>query len=118
MTDLIKRYLACWNETDANTRRRLIDELWVADAEYVDPVVEARGRDEIAATIAAVQSQFDGFVFKQVGVADSHHHQTRFSWGLGPVDADPIVVGLDVAVTDEAGRITTVFGFLDQVPSA
>ena len=118
MTDLIERYLACWNETDANARRTLIDDLWAADAEYTDPMAEAHGRDEIAATIGAVQSQFDGFVFTQVGIADSHHRQTRFSWGLGPVDVEPIIVGFDVAVTDEAGRITTVLGFLDLVPSA
>jgi hypothetical protein len=27
MTDPIERYLAYWNETDLNTRRRLIDDL-------------------------------------------------------------------------------------------
>jgi hypothetical protein len=32
MTDLVERYLNCWNETDANARRILIDELWATDA--------------------------------------------------------------------------------------
>jgi hypothetical protein len=27
----------------------------------------------------------------------------RFTWGLGPADAEPIVVGFDVAVLDEDG---------------
>jgi uncharacterized protein (UPF0128 family) len=78
----------------------------------------AHGREEIDATIAAAQCQFGGFVFRQVGTADSHHRQTRFGWALGPVDAEPVIVGFDVAVTDEAGRITTVLGFLDRVPGA
>jgi hypothetical protein len=118
MSDLIERYLACWNETDAATRRTLVDDLWAADAEYTDPLAEARGRDAIDATIGAVQAQFGGLVFTPVGAPDSHHNQTRFQWGLGPAGAEPIIVGFDVAVTDADGQITTVFGFLDKVPNA
>ena len=33
MSDLIDRYLACWNETDADTRRRLLDENWAGSRE-------------------------------------------------------------------------------------
>jgi hypothetical protein len=47
---------------------------------------------------------------------DSHHRQARFSWGLGPEGAEPIVVGFDVAVAGDDGRLTTVLGFLDKVP--
>ncbi|MDT4934998.1 MAG: hypothetical protein QOK11_2890 [Pseudonocardiales bacterium] len=115
MTDLIDRYLAMWNETDAGKCRALIDELFSADASYVDPMAEAR-RDAIDATIAAAQAQFPGFVFTQAAPVDGHHRQTRFTRGLGPEGAEPPVVGFDVTVTDEDGRITTVLGFLDQVP--
>src|SRR5438309_10545626 len=111
MTDLIDRYLATWNETDAGKRRALIDELFSVDATYVDPMAEAHGRDAIDATIAAVQAQFPGFVFTPAGPVDAHHRQARFTWGLGPDGADPLVVGFDVAVTDDDGHITTVPGF-------
>jgi hypothetical protein len=117
MNDLIERYLACWNETDPDARRALIDEVWAEDADYIDPLVEAHGRDAINATIDAVQSQFGGLVFTHVGEADSHHNQTRFTWGLGPAGAEPIAIGFDVAVTDSDGRISTVLGFLDQIPA-
>jgi SnoaL-like domain len=119
MTDVITRYLACWNETDPAARRKLVDDAWAADASYTDPLAEVRGREAIDATIAAVQGQFPGFVFSQVtpfGPADAHHQQTRFSWGLGPSGAEPLVVGFDVLVTDENGQIATVLGFLDKVP--
>ena len=119
MTDLIDRYLATWNETDAGKRRALIDELFSADASYVDPMAEARGRDAIAAAQAQFPGfvfTFPGFVFTQAGPVDGHHRQTRFTWGLGPEGAEPPIVGFDVAVTDEDGRITTVLGFLDKVP--
>lgn len=117
MTDLIAQYLQCWNETDATARRKLIDDVWADDARYVDPLVEAEGRDDIDATIAAVHDQFPGFVFTAAGTADAHHRQTRFTWGLGPEGAEPLVVGFDVAVTDEDGRISRVYGFLDKVPA-
>jgi hypothetical protein len=116
MNDVIGRYLACWNETDPAVRRKLIDDLWAADASYIDPLAEAHGRDAIDAAIGAVQAQFPGLVFTLAGPVDAHHRQARFTWGLGPEGAEPLAVGFDVAVTDEDNRIVTVLGFLDQVP--
>jgi hypothetical protein len=117
MTDLNERYLACWNETDATARRSLIDELWAEDATYTDPLADVRGRDQIDATIAAVQQQFPGFVFVPGTDVDAHHNRARFTWGLGPAGAEPVVEGFDVLVLDEAGRIEAVHGFLDRVPA-
>jgi SnoaL-like domain len=117
MTELAQRYLACWNETDAATRRELIEQTWCDDATYVDPLAQAQGWPAIDATIAAVQGQFPDFVFTSVGPVDAHHQQARFQWGLGPAGADPIVVGFDVVVTADDGRIRSVIGFLDQVPA-
>jgi len=82
MNDLITRYLDCWNETDPEARRKLIDGTWAADASYIDPLAEAHGRDAIDATIAAAQAQFPGFVFTLAGPVDAHRRQARFTWGL------------------------------------
>jgi hypothetical protein len=117
MKDVIARYLDCWNQTDPAARRTLIDEVWAADAEYTDPVAQARGRDAIDATIGGVQQQFPGLVFSLAGPVDAHHRQARFTWGLGPDGAEPLVIGFDVAVTDENDKITMVLGFLDKVPA-
>ena len=118
MTDLVTRYLQCWNETEPEARRALVADVFAPDATYVDPLVEARGAQQIEATIAAVQAQFPGFAFRVVGTPDSHHDQTRFQWGLGPDgDGEPPIVGFDVALTGPDGRITGVLGFLDKVPA-
>jgi hypothetical protein len=116
MTDMIARYLDCWNEADPAARRKLIDDAWTADASYIDPMAEAHGRDAVDATIAAVQGQFPGLVFTLAGPVDAHHRQARFTWGLGPAGAEPLIVGFDVLVTDEDSKIVTVLGFLDKVP--
>ncbi|MGY1807897.1 nuclear transport factor 2 family protein [Blastococcus sp. SYSU D00669] len=115
-TTLAERYIAAWNETDADARRRAVAELWTADARYVDPLVDVTGPDGIAATIGAVQERFPGFVFRLEGPVDGHHDQLRFSWELGPAGQPAPIAGSDVAVTDGNGRLRTVLGFLDRVP--
>lgn len=117
MTDIRTRYLRCWNETDPVARQRLLAAAWTEDASYTDPLAEVNGLQQLDATIAAVQAQFPGFAFTPVGDIDAHHQLARFSWGLGQTDAEPMIVGSDVVVTDADGRIATVLGFLDKVPS-
>jgi hypothetical protein len=117
MSDVLDRYLACWNATDAEQRRALLRAHWAADATYVDPLVDIAGLDALDATIAAVQQQFPGFVFSPADAVDAHHGVARFAWGLGPAGAQPLVVGFDVVATDAEGRFRAVIGFLDRVPS-
>ncbi len=115
---LAERYITTWNDTDAASRRRAVDELWAPDARYVDPMVIAEGRDQIDATIGAVQAQFPGLVFRLAGPVDGHHDQARFTWELGPAGGEALVVGFDVAIVDDEGRLSQVRGFLDRVPHA
>ncbi len=96
MQGVIERYIATWNQADPRVRRALIDELWAADGSYTDPLADVHGRDEIDATIAAVQQQFPGLVFRLGGPVDANHNQARFTWHLGPVNGEPIVIGFDV----------------------
>ena len=63
MQEIVERYLAAWNEKDAERRRGLVDALWTEDGSYTDPLADARGRSEIDGLIGAVQQQFPGFVF-------------------------------------------------------
>jgi hypothetical protein len=113
VTDLVGRYLETWNETDQVLRRKAIDELWAQDGVYTDPIATAEGRDQIDATIAAVQGQFPGLSFTLAGPVDAHHDIARFTWSLG----DELVIGFDVLVLDADGRISKVLGFLDKVPA-
>lgn len=113
VSELVARYLESWNETDPAARRRAIDELWARDGVYTDPMAVAAGRDQIDATIGAVQGQFPGLAFTLAGEVDAHHDIARFTWSLG----DDLVIGFDVLVLDSGGRISKVHGFLDKVPA-
>ncbi|NUW43829.1 nuclear transport factor 2 family protein [Nonomuraea rhodomycinica] len=117
INELVQRYLAAWNETDATARRAALAEVFAEDATYTDPLVSVRGLDGLDATIAAVQGQFGGLVFSLGGAVDAHHDIARFTWNLGPEGGEALAVGFDVAVVGEDGRISQVLGFLDKVPA-
>lgn len=116
--DLAQRYTDVWNEIDPTARRAAVEALFSPNAHYTDPMVAVEGREAIAATVGEVQDQFPGCTFRLTGPADGHHQQVRFGWELGPVGEADLIVGFDVAVLDTEGRIQTVHGFLDKVPSA
>src|SRR2546421_419654 len=109
MQEMVERYLAAWNETDASRRRKLVDELWAEDGGYTDPLGDANGRAEIDGLIGAVQQQFPDFVFTLGGPVDAHHEQARFSWHLGPDGAaEPIGIGVTAPVPCVPARIRTL----------
>ena len=112
---VIERYIESWNETDPSLRRTLVDEVWAEHGRYTDPLAVADGRAAIDATIAAVQGQFPGLRFG-LGPVEAHHDIARFTWTLGADDAEPLVVGFDVAVLTDDGRIAAIHGFLDKIP--
>jgi hypothetical protein len=117
--DVVDRYIAVWNEPDANARRRAVAELWTEDGTYTDPLAAAEGPEAIEAVIAAAREQFPGHVFKLIGDIDAHHDIVRFRWELVPESGDEsVVVGFDVAVAASNGSLRNVYGFLDKVPTA
>ncbi|MEV0125302.1 nuclear transport factor 2 family protein [Streptomyces sp. NPDC050703] len=122
MSDLnntVTRYLAIWNEADADKRSAAIAELFTADAPYIDPLAAVEGHEGIGAVIAGARDQFKGLSFELIGTVDTHHNIARFQWGLvTEPGSEPIAIGFDVAVTADDGRIKGVYGFLDKVPAA
>jgi hypothetical protein len=118
LTEIVDKYLAAWNETDAAGRRRKIDELWAADGTYTDPLAAVSGRDGFDQLIGAAQQQFAGLQFVRGGTYDEHHNIVRFTWDLVPgAGAEPVAVGFDVAEVNQDGQISNVYGFIDKMPA-
>ncbi len=115
-TDLIDRYIAAWNETDAARRRDLIARTWTEGASYVDPMMNSEGHAGIDAMIAGVQAKFPGYRFSLAGKVDAYQDRVRFSWALAPEGGPALVKGTDFAVV-AGDRLREVTGFLDQVPA-
>jgi len=115
--DIATRYIAAWNEIDPDRRGALVAALWTEDATYRDPMMQGEGHHGIAALIAGVQARFPDFRFVLSGQPDSYGDRLRFSWDLGPEGGEVAVQGTDFAVLAANGRLQTVTGFLDRVPS-
>lgn len=112
-------YVATWNEPDAGARRRAVAELWTEDGAYTDPLAAVEGHEAIAALIGGVRDRFPGHTFGLMDDVDAHHDVVRFGWELVPEGGgEALVVGFDVAVVAEDGRLRSVYGFLDKVPAA
>lgn len=121
--DVARRYIAAFNEPDAAARRERIAGLFAPDATYTDPMADVSGVDGIDGFVGAAKAQLAGFEFRLLGPVDAHHDQARFRWEAGPTEVldgpgDAPVIGFDVVVTGDDGRITRVHGFLDAVPAA
>jgi len=114
-TQVAQRYIEVWNETDAARRLELLQSGWADDARYVDPMAQARGRDQINALVGGVHQRYPGFRFQLKGVPDAHGDHLRFSWTLGPSGAEDLIEGTDF-VRIESGKLQSVTGFLDKVP--
>lgn len=115
--DVAERYLAIWNEGDADKRRALIEQAWTPDATYLDPMMQGEGHDNLNAMIGAAQEQFPGLRFTRVGEAQNVGNCVRFSWQLAPKTAtgeeDALAGGTDFCVLSGDGRLQSVTGFVD-----
>ena len=116
--DVVERYFAVWNETDADRRRALIAQTWTEESSYVDPLMQGDGHPGIDALVQSVQQQSPGYRFRQIGAVDGHHNYVRFAWELGPAEGAAPIGGTDVAMLATDGRLHRVIGFLDKVPAA
>jgi hypothetical protein len=114
---IARSYIALWNETDATRRHQLLEEGWAADARYVDPIMQASGREQISALVGAVHQRYPGFRFGLAGKADAHGEHVRFSWTLGPSGTEDLIQGTDFVQLAANGKLQSVTGFLDKVPA-
>ncbi|MEU1803597.1 nuclear transport factor 2 family protein [Streptomyces sp. NPDC019937] len=121
MTDYdtaVARYFEAWNATGPEALAKAVAAAWTEDGGYTDPLADVRGHERLAAVIAGAHEQFPGFEFRQLGNADGHHDIVRFGWELVAPDGSAPVAGFDVITLAEDGRIRSVLGFLDRVPTA
>jgi hypothetical protein len=114
---VIDAYVATWNETDPARRRAGIAEAWAEAGSYRDPLMKSDGHAGVDAMLAGVQSKFPGFVLKRTSKIDTHNGAVRFSWSLGPAAGPSIVEGVDFCALASDGRLASVVGFIDKMPS-
>ena len=131
--ELADRYLALWNEPDADRRRRTIAELWTQDGRhFVQPpqeiraiaaqpgigltaILEARGHEEIDARVASAYEHWvgsEGLTFRRRDDAEQLGDVLKFHWEAVTKDGEVFGVGLNFLVLAADGRIDRDYTFV------
>ena len=131
--ELADRYLALWNEPDADRRRRMIAELWTEDGRHIlqppqeiraiaaqpgiglTAILEARGYEEIEARVASAYEHWvdsEGLSFRGRDDAERLGDVVKFHWEAVAKDGELFGVGLNFLVLAADGRIERDYTFV------
>lgn len=131
--DLTDRYVALWNEPDADVRRDTIRELWAEEATHVlQPpqdirqaaeglgfaavTLETRGYAALEFRVTRAHEEFVApgtFTFSSRRNADRLHDIVKFNWEMVSSNGEVAGVGLEILVLDQDGRIRTDYQFIE-----
>ena len=132
---LADRYVALWNEADAERRRRLIAELWTEDgSQILQPpqemreiaaspglglvaTLEARGHAELEARAATSYEHWvgsEGLSFGRRDDAERLGDVVKFHWEAVAKDGEAFAGGLNVLVLAADGRIERDYTFVER----
>ena len=131
---LADRYMALWNEPDADRRRRMIAELWTEDgSQILQPpqemreiaaspgiglaaTLEARGHSELQARATMSYEHWvgsEGLSFRARDDAQRLGDVVKFHWEAVAADGSTAAVGLNVLVLAADGRVQRNYTFVD-----
>lgn len=108
-------YLAAWNEPDIGRIRSHLDGAVAPDVLFVDPANTTRGIDELQKMIVDARHERPTASYHRTSGVDGHNLRYRYLWEVR-LDGKPLIPGMDVTTTDEAGRIVRIDGFFGEFP--
>jgi hypothetical protein len=130
---LAEKYVALWNESDTDRRRRTITELWTEDGRHIlqppeeirviaaqpgiamRAILEAQGYEEIEARAASVYEHWvgsEGLSFRGRDDADRLGDVAKLHWEAAGKDGTLFAVGLSFLVLAADGRIERDYTFI------
>jgi hypothetical protein len=130
---LAEKYLALWNEPDADRRGRMIAGLWTEDGRHIlqppqdirgiaaqpgiglTAILQARGYEEIAARVASAYEHWvaaEGMSFRGRDDAERLGDVVKFHWEAVAKDGEVFAVGLNFLVLAADGRIERDYTFV------
>jgi hypothetical protein len=114
--ELIERYVALWNEPNADLRRKSIEELWVPGGANYTQSMEAVGYDALETRVAKAFEAYVGsgvYRFRSVEPPVGHHNAAKVQWEMvGVADGRVASIGLEFLVLDDDGRIVSDHQFI------
>src|SRR5919198_255312 len=131
--ELAAKYVALWNEPDADRRRRMIAELWAEHGRHIlqppqeiraiaaqpgiamTAILEAQGHEEIAARVTSAYEHWvgsEGLSFRGRDDADRLGDVVKLHWEAVAKDGTVFAVGLSFLVLAADGRIARDYTFI------
>lgn len=115
--DVVREYMAAWNEPDAAKRATHLASAWADGGVYVDPLTRGEGREGLDAIIVGFHAQQPGASIALVSGIDQHHDQIRFRWDFVGADGKVAISGIDVGEVAPDGRLAKIAGFWGDPPA-
>jgi hypothetical protein len=131
--ELAEKYVALWNEPDADRRRRMIAKLWAEDGRHIlqppqeiraiaaqpgiamTAILQAQGYEEIEARATSVYEHWvgsEGLSFRARDDADRLADVVKLHWDAVAKDGTVFAVGLSFLVLAADGRIERDYTFI------
>jgi hypothetical protein len=106
---LADRYIAAWNERDADRRRDAMAALWSGDALRLGGAREAREYELLEKRVFGPREKKagrDGARFRAARNARRESDVVTFQWEMLPPDSETVLAsGLEFLIVDDEGRI-------------
>jgi hypothetical protein len=112
---LADRYVAVWNETEADARRQAIAKLWAPDGLHYVKTRKAHGYEALETRIAGSYEKNvrdGGSRFRAAKNAQALPGVVTFNWEMLTAGGEVAAVGLEFLVLDDRGRILTDYQFV------
>jgi len=114
---LADRYVAVWNETDAERRRQTIADLWIPEGEHYAGAREVRGYAALEERIRGSHEKSvrdGGHRFRAVKDAQALRDVVTFHWEMAPAESEKVAAsGFIFLLVDGHGRIRVDYQFFD-----
>jgi hypothetical protein len=113
--ELVPRYVAMWNDPDADSRRATVEALWAEDARNCTPAMDVRGHE---ALVARVTRSYDAYIgtgdyqFRQAAEHATHHGTAVVRWEMVRVDTGEVAsIGTEFLILTPDGRIAADYQY-------
>jgi hypothetical protein len=127
------KYIALWNEPEADRRRRMVAELWAEDGKHIlqppqeireiaaqpgiamTAILQAQGYEAIQARATSVYEHWvasEGFSFRGCDDADRLDDVVKLHWEAVATDGTVFAVGLSILVLAADDRIERDYTFI------
>ena len=114
--ELINKYFASLNETDGESRRELIEQVWAENGKFVSPFGIAVGRDAIDAKVQKALEQLAGGEVRRAGDIETLHDCFRLKFEVVNQKGEAFIGGVDFGVIAD-GKLQSMVGFFDFAPT-